>query len=342
MFVPTTADAASRAHPACSAGLTTGGGPRSMVTRASVPNPEATDSVTRRSSSCMSARDSESTARIVPVARARSGMMFDAVPASIVPTVMTPGVAGLSRRETIDCSADTTAASATIGSLASCGRAACAPAPMHLDRERVGGRGQRSVVGDDLSDGRIAGRRVRRRSRARRRCAPLSSTSERALPDLLRRLQHYEHVAIGRVRGQQRRRSDGPRSVDVVSARVHHARNRRRERKSGRLLNRQRVDVAAQRDDRRRARSAPERARRRRSRRRVERRSLRRRRARPRRRAVVSRSCERELRVAMKFATKRHEAIAQRVENLSLDRFGDSHSLTGCRRRPWVRPLDST
>jgi hypothetical protein len=136
-----------------------------------------------------------------------------------VPTVTTPGVAGLSRRETIDCSADTTAASATIGSLPR-GARGVRPAPMisivNVSAEAASGPSSATTC-PTVNLRSTCPPKIARASSM----APLSSTARRALSDLLGRLQHYEHVALGRVRREQSRRTDGPRCMDVVSARVH-------------------------------------------------------------------------------------------------------------------------
>src|SRR4051812_46682385 len=98
---PTTDAAARRAHAVGPDGFTIGGVPLSSATRASTPYASATCDATRTTSDNIISRDTGSTARTVPLNRARSGITFGAVPALIVPIVTTPGVAGLRRRATM-------------------------------------------------------------------------------------------------------------------------------------------------------------------------------------------------------------------------------------------------
>ena len=89
------------------------------------------------------ARGDASLRESFPRARARSGMMLDAVPALIVPTVTTPGCAGSSRRDTSVCSArhDRRGRDDRIARLV---RPRGVRARAHdLDLERVGRRGER-------------------------------------------------------------------------------------------------------------------------------------------------------------------------------------------------------
>ena len=79
-----------------------------------------------------------------------------------------------------------------------------------------------------------------------------------AFTQFLRRLQHDEHIARRRIAREQECGTDRPRAVNVVAARMHDAGRRGRERESRRLLDRQRVDVAANGDGRRRAVAAGE------------------------------------------------------------------------------------
>ena len=88
-------------------GFTIGGVPPLSDVVAVAPYAVATSFTMRTSSRVRSVRAAAVVARIVPVRRARSGMMLDAVPALIVPTVTTPGCAGSSRRDTSVCSAVT-------------------------------------------------------------------------------------------------------------------------------------------------------------------------------------------------------------------------------------------
>jgi hypothetical protein len=71
--------------------------------------------------------------------------------------------------------------------------------------------------------------------------------------ELLGRLEQEAHLAAGQAVGglrEQAGRAEEHRGVRVVPARMHHARALRREVEAARLLDRQRVDVRAQRDDR--------------------------------------------------------------------------------------------
>jgi hypothetical protein len=98
--------------------------------------------------------------------------------------------------------------------------------------------------------------------------------------------------------------------MDVMSARVHHTRNRRRERKPRRFLNREGIDVSAERDHGRGARApwntrdgaglsdAPN----------VGHPDVGQRRQQARRRISLG---ERQLRMTMKLAPERHEAIPE-------------------------------
>jgi hypothetical protein len=71
----------------------------------------------------------------------------------------------------------------------------------------------------------------------------------RALPHFLGRLEHDEHIAGRGLSRQQQGGTHRPRRVHVVSARVHHAVVCGGELEAGSLGDRQRVDVASQRDD---------------------------------------------------------------------------------------------
>ena len=69
---------------------------------------------------------------------------------------------------------------------------------------------------------------------------------------LLRRLEHDENVAACRPFPEQSSGTHRPCGVNVVPAGVHHTVVHRREWQTGGFGDRQRVDVAAQRDDGRR------------------------------------------------------------------------------------------
>jgi hypothetical protein len=120
-----------------------------------------------------------------------------------------------------------------------------------LDLEGIRGCGERPFVGHHLPDIESSVHVAAENRRDTVEGAALEN-GERALPHFLGRLEDNEHVAFGRLLHQQRRRADRPRRMNVVTARMHHVRDDRRVRKARRLLNRQRVDVAAHRHDGRR------------------------------------------------------------------------------------------
>ena len=133
----------------------------------------------------------------------------------------------------------------------SCGRAACAPCADELDLEHVRRRRERPVVGDDLADGE-APIHVPAEDRAHVVERAALEHRRRAMPRLLRRLEHDEHVA----------RRPAARASRAAAPTAHVACTScpqacitpvvtRRERQARRLLDRQRVDVAADGDDRR-------------------------------------------------------------------------------------------
>ena len=119
-----------------------------------------------------------------------------------------------------------------------------------LDLEGIGRRGEGPFVDDHLPNLEATIHMTAENCRDAVERSALQDR-ERALADFLGRLKHDQHVALCRRLCEQRRRPDRPGRVHVVSAGVHHARNGRRERQVRRLLNRQRVDVAANGNDRR-------------------------------------------------------------------------------------------
>jgi len=206
----------------------------------------------RRTSFPIAARVSGVVARSVPVSAARSGMMFGAVPEWIDPTHRSGGSRSGHRR--VDASGDDglegrdqrRRADDGVGRFVRA-RAVSAFAE-ELDLERIGGRSEWSRVGDHLSDGEPAihvsaedGFHVVERAGV--------EDGLRALTDFFGRLQHDEHVTGGRLTRQQQRGADGPGAVDVVPAGVHDAGRRRGERQPGGFLDRQRVDVTADRHE---------------------------------------------------------------------------------------------
>ena len=80
---------------------------------------------------------------------------------------------------------------------------------------------------------------------------PALEDRRRAVADFLGRLQHDQHVTARGLPGEKHRGADRPCRVHVVATGVHNAGDFGRVRQSGRFLNRQRIDVAANRDDRR-------------------------------------------------------------------------------------------
>jgi len=112
-----------------------------------------------------------------------------------------------------------------------------------LDLERIGGRGEWSGIGDDLTDGEATihvsaenGFYIVERAGV--------ENSLRAFADLLGGLQHDEHVTGSRLARKQQRGTNGPRAVNVVAAGVHDPGRGGRERQARGFLDRQRVDVA--------------------------------------------------------------------------------------------------
>ena len=139
--------------------------------------------------------------------------------------------------------APTSAAPATTGSRASWGRAPWAPPPIRatskLSAEAASGPAwatavptskRRSTWPPKMAAGALQGTGFQHRA-----SAP---------GDLLRRLEHHQHVARRRLLRQQRRRPHRPRRVHVVAAGVHPARRLGGEGGAGLLGDRQGVDVA--------------------------------------------------------------------------------------------------
>ena len=242
---------AVRAHSACAAGFTIGGVPRSTLTSARTPYASATARAEpvrpRPPDGRASARPSPAACRSGPPPRESR---WTRCPRARCPTVQTAGAAGSSRRATMVCSAVITAAAATIGSADSCGRAPCAPAPGQRDREGVGRRGERARPRRRLRPPRSVGRRARRRWPRTPSSAPLASIGRAPAPSSSAGCNTTRTSPRPGDATSEHRGADRPRGVHVVPAGVHDPRDRRGVVQPGRLLDRERVDVAAQRDDR--------------------------------------------------------------------------------------------
>jgi hypothetical protein len=125
-------------------------------------------------------------------------------------------------------------------------------APVHGDRDLVGGGKQRARPGGEHP----AGQPVRRHVQAVGGDRALARHVEHTLADhvpgarvpLLARLEHEDHRAgqVGPPGREQPRGAGQHGGVQVVAAGVHHARHRRRVRQPGLLGDGQRVHVAAQ------------------------------------------------------------------------------------------------
>jgi len=133
----------------------------------------------------------------------------------------------------------------TIGSAVSCGRAPWPPPPISaiskLSAEAASGPACATIWHGE------APVHVRAEDRGDPVERPRLEHAEGAPTGLLRGLEHDQHVARGGPRGQEIRRAHGPRGVHVVAAGVHHAGIARRERETGVLGDRKRVDVPAHR-----------------------------------------------------------------------------------------------
>ena len=110
------------------------------------------------------------------------------------------------------------------------------------DLEAVRRRRERPLLRHHLADGEPPVH-VRAEDRGHAIERPRVEDRLRPPPGLLGRLQHDQHVAGGGTRRQEMRRAHRPGGVDVVSARVHHARVLRREWQPRFLRDGQRIDV---------------------------------------------------------------------------------------------------
>src|ERR1051326_1176928 len=124
--------------------------------------------------------------------------------------------------------------------------------PDELDLERVRRRGERTFIGDDLPHLKSPIDVTAEDRRDSVEHAALQN-GERALPRFFGGLKDDEHVAHCRRLSEQRRRGDSPGRVNIMAAGVHHARYLRRKWKPGGFLDRQGVDVPAQRHNGRRS-----------------------------------------------------------------------------------------
>ena len=247
---PSTEVTARAAIDAIFSGFTIGGVPPLSVVVAVTPYAEATAVTSCSSSRVSSVRACTVVARIVPVRRARSGMMLTGGARVDRPHRHDTRLRRIeaARHERLQRGDDRSRGDDRILRLVRT-RAVRAGAD-DLDVERIGRSGERARLRDDLPDFE-APVHVPTEDRGDVRERAALDDRARAVAQLLGRLKHHEHVARGRVTREKHRRADGPRRVHVVTTRVHHASVLGRERQPRVLGDRERIDVAAHGDDRR-------------------------------------------------------------------------------------------